>query len=93
MNIVQTALVFVGTPLGIALVIASAVYGPTIMRPNRYRPGRPWTYEPVWYVGNPRHVPARPTLAPGATRAQALTASTMADVEQNTSVGGANGEW
>ena len=93
MNIVETALVFVGLPLGAALVLAAAVYGPTMMRPNRYRPGRPWTYEPVWYVGSPHRIPSRPTLPAGSTRARALTASIMADVEQNTAVGGANGEW
>jgi hypothetical protein len=94
MNMAQTALVFVGCPLALALLLAAAVYGRTATQPNRYRPGRPWTYEPVWYIGSPTHVPTRPVLPAGATKAQALTVSTMASAEQqNPATGGASGEW
>ena len=67
MNMAETALVFVGIPLGLALLISAAVFGRTVTQPNRYRPGRPWTYEPVWYIGSPTHVPTRPELPAGAT--------------------------
>lgn len=93
MNMAETALVFVGIPLGLALLISAAVFGRTMTQPNRYRPGRPWTYEPVWYIGSPTHVPTRPELPAGATPAQALTASTTAAAEQDVPTGGASGEW
>jgi hypothetical protein len=93
MNMAETALVFAGIPLLLALALAAAVYGRTMAQPNRYRPGRPWTYEPVWYVGSPTHVPTRPALAAGATPARALSASTLATVEQDVPTGGASGEW
>ena len=93
MNILETALVYVGSPLAIALLLATAVYGRTATQPNRYRPGRPWTYEPVWFIGSPHNVPSRPALPAGATAAQALTASTITNVEQHAATGGASGEW
>ncbi len=93
MNMAETALVFVGTPLALALVLVAAVYGRTVTQPNRYRPGRPWTYEPVWYIGSPTHVPTRPALAADTTPAQALSSSTVAAADQDVPTGGASGEW
>jgi len=56
-SVVQTLLVFVGIPGGIILLIFLGVYGKTLARqPNRYRPGRPWTYPPTWYVPHPEAV-------------------------------------
>jgi hypothetical protein len=54
MTVVQTVLVFVGIPLAVFVLIAFAVYGRSALhQPNRYRPGRPWTYSPVWFVPHP----------------------------------------
>lgn len=80
----ETLLVFVGIPAGIIALIAIAVFGRSAVRqPNRYRPGRPWTYEPTWYVPHPDAV----VHAHGAaTRAIEGASST-------TAVGGASGEW
>jgi hypothetical protein len=84
MTIVQTVLVFVGIPAAIVAVIAFAVYGKAILRqPNRYRPGRPWPFEPAWFVPHPDAV-----TQSAATRLQ-LTGSTTS----TTAVGGASGEW
>jgi hypothetical protein len=81
----ETLLVFVGIPAGIIALIAIAVFGRAAVRqPNRYRPGRPWTYEPTWYVPHPDAVVhAHDTT----TRAIQGGASTT------TAVGGASGEW
>jgi hypothetical protein len=66
MTIVQTVLVFVAIPLGVVLLVALAVYGKSLVRqPNRYRPGKPWTYPASWYVPHPDAVVAHP--AAGAT--------------------------
>jgi hypothetical protein len=65
-SVVQTVLVFVAIPLGVVLLVALAVYGKSLVRqPNRYRPGKPWTYPASWYVPHPDAVVAHP--AAGAT--------------------------
>jgi hypothetical protein len=84
-TVVQTLLVFVGIPLAIILAIGIAVYGKSIVRqPNRYRPGKPWTYPPSWYVPHPDAVVNSPASARGQLEAGASA---------TTAVGGASGEW
>lgn len=54
MTVVQTVLVFVGIPGAIIAFLFLAVYGRSLVRqPNRYRPGKPWTFPPSWYVPHP----------------------------------------
>jgi hypothetical protein len=54
MTIVETVLVFAGIPAGIISVLVFGVYGKTLLhQPNRYRPGKAWTYPPSWYVPHP----------------------------------------
>jgi hypothetical protein len=50
--------VYVGIPLGLFVLITLAVVGPILARRPRYRPGRSWSYDPVWFAG-----PADPQLA------------------------------
>ena len=77
-NAWQTFLVFACIPAGIIALVVLGVYGKSLARqPNRYRPGRPWVYQPAWYVPHPDaivHGEGRPS---GST----------------TAVGGASGEW
>jgi hypothetical protein len=83
-TVVQTVLVFVGIPFGIIALIFVAVFGKSMVRqPNRYRPGKPWTYPPSWYVPHPDAVLASTV---GQRQLEAGTART-------TAVGGASGEW
>jgi hypothetical protein len=64
--VVQTVLVFVAIPLGVVVLLTLAVYGKSLLRqPNRYRPGKPWTYPASWYVPHPEAVVAHPKA--GAT--------------------------
>ena len=66
MTVVETVLVFGAIPLGVIALVTLAVYGKSLVRqPNRYRPGKPWTYPPAWYVPHPDAVMASP--AAGAT--------------------------
>jgi len=68
-TVVQTVLVFVGIPAAIIAFLFLAVYGRSLVRqPNRYRPGRPWTFGPSWYVPHPEAV-LRPTGGPATTTA------------------------
>lgn len=83
MSIIQTVLVFVGIPAAIIAVIALGVYGKALLhQPNRYRPGRPWNFEPSWYVPHPDAVVASNT----SPQLEGATTAT-------TAVGGASGEW
>ncbi len=84
MTIVQTVLVFIGIPAAIIAALAFAVYGKSMLhQPNRYRPGRPWNYQPAWFVPHPDAV----VSSAGAHRqVEGSTTST-------TAVGGASGEW
>jgi hypothetical protein len=110
MTIIETALVFAGIPLAIILVLVLAVYGGSEMRNKstaRYRPGRPWDYQPVWYLPHPDSLarlsaagghsaelessPAHAAL-PGQTSVASLPGQSSA-APTPTAVGGASGEW
>ncbi|HEY3717115.1 MAG TPA: hypothetical protein VGL39_21530 [Jatrophihabitantaceae bacterium] len=94
MSIAQTALVFAGIPILVIGVFALLVFGPSeLHQPNRYRPGKPWTYPPVWYI--PRPV----TDSGPATGHHAVEAPVRPAIESGApaptpnAVGGASGEW
>ena len=92
MSIPETVLIYVGAPLGLYLLAAFAVYGPTAVSQPRYRPGRPWTHEPVWFLPAPDggQVPA----LHGHVHTPAIQApSSVLDAPIRTAVGGATGEW
>jgi hypothetical protein len=86
MSVVETTLVFVGIPLGFVLIMVLIIYGRSQVKgPNRYRPGKPWIYAPVWYLpqATPDSPPQnRPALDSGA-----------AEATKSAAVGGASGEW
>lgn len=42
---------FVLLPLGLLLGIALLAAIPRLLRRPRYRPGRPWNFDPVWFAG------------------------------------------
>lgn len=51
MSITETLLVFVGIPAVVVAAIYGLVYGTTARRVSkRYRPGRPFTFAPVWFL-------------------------------------------
>ena len=67
MSAVETALVFAGIPLLVVLAVYSAVYGTAARRASkRYRPGRPFTFAPVWFLaGTESGRSAAPALGTG----------------------------
>jgi len=93
MSIAQTVLVFVGIPAGVVAVFATLIFGRSELRQaNRYRPGRPWSFSPVWYVPHPE------ATRPAAGERRALGATKRAAIESGqaptpSAVGGASGEW
>ncbi|HMC70176.1 MAG TPA: hypothetical protein VKJ07_13560, partial [Mycobacteriales bacterium] len=46
-----TILYYVVIPVGIFLVIAFFSVLPSMLRRPRYRPGRSWNYDPLWFCG------------------------------------------
>ena len=85
MSVIQTVLVFAGIPLGVVLLLALGVYGPSLMhQPNRYRPGREWNHKPAWYIPHPDAV------ADVIGDHAAVEGTTP---EPSAAVGGASGEW
>ena len=88
MNIVETALIYVGSPAALTGVLVGAVYGRTAVKQNRYRPGRPWTYDPVWFIGNmDRFHPTATPMPISGNPGPAVSASVAPEM------GGASGEW
>jgi hypothetical protein len=50
-------LVFVGIPAAVVVVVYGAVYGTSGRRSSkRYRPGRPFSFAPVWFLAAPEKV-------------------------------------
>jgi hypothetical protein len=69
LSTLETVLIFLGIPLGVALVVTGLVYGVSSRRSSkRYRPGRPFEFQPVWFLSVPEQVsdPKRAALAAGA---------------------------
>ena len=103
MTVWQTVLVFGVVPLvGLALLTV-LTFAPGASRGPRYRVGKSWDFEPVWYV-------ARPDIAAPAGSAEgraALAAASRRELPGGESVrgraavldtigtarGGASGEW
>jgi hypothetical protein len=99
----ETVLVFGVVPLAGLALLAVLTFAPgATTRSPRYRVGKPWDFEPVWYVARPDiAAPAgsaegraalaaasRPELTGGAS-----VAASVLDVATGTARGGASGEW
>lgn len=44
-------LLYLGIMVGVFVVIAFLVMLPRVIHRQRYRPGRPWPYDPLWFAG------------------------------------------
>ncbi len=53
MTVWETVLVFAVLPLAGLAVLAVLVFSPGAARTPRYRVGKPWGHDPVWYVARP----------------------------------------
>src|SRR5688500_3432623 len=100
MTVTETVLVFVGAPLAAASALALLVFGVGARRAPRYRPGRPFSFTPVWFVSAPRPGgssadnlaiagPLRPALEASDGGKDAGTAA----LRPATKKGGAHGTW
>ena len=62
MSIASTVLVYVGIPLGVIVLVASIVMAGSdrSRRARRYRPGRPYDFQPIWFLASPERVAGGP---------------------------------
>jgi hypothetical protein len=100
MTVTETVLVFVGAPLAAASALALLVFGVGARRAPRYRPGRPFSFAPVWFVSAPRPGGSvADNLAIAGHSRRALEASDRdrdagtAALRPATKKGGAHGTW
>jgi hypothetical protein len=101
----ETVLVFAVIPVALLVVLTVLMYAPGASRGPRYRVGKAWDFEPVWFVARPDvDAPAgsaagRAALAAAAGRPElpggvpAPAPATVLDAETGTARGGASGEW
>jgi hypothetical protein len=58
LSILSTVLVFVIIPVGVIALVASLVLatGDKTQRAPRYRPGRQYDFQPIWFLAAPEQV-------------------------------------
>lgn len=103
MSVWQTVLVFVVAPLGGLGLLALLVFGAGGHHSQRYRPGRPWEHDPVWYLPRPEadapvaSPDGRAEIVAAAKRAELAAAdaapAAVLDAPVRTARGGADGDW
>lgn len=105
MTVWETVLVFAVVPVAALALLTALTFAPGASRGPRYRVGKPWDHEPVWYVPRPDvDAPAgsaegRAALAAAGSRpalpggVPAPAAATVLDADTGTARGGASGEW
>ena len=87
MTIIETVLVFVCIPLAVIATVFAIVYGSSAARSKRYRPGRPFTSAPVWFLAE-KELTAAGTHAPAPS-----LVSAGYDSVHHGEVGGASDSW
>lgn len=60
----DTVLIYVGIPAAIVLVVVALAMAGGGRSPNRYRPGRPFEFTPVWFLSSPQDLAEPSTTIP-----------------------------
>lgn len=93
MSIGETLLVFGGIPLAVILVVCAWAFASSARSAPRYRPGRPFTFTPVWYLAEgSAWVPDGTALPAGSTGAGEVGSPSKASTS-DAEPGGARGTW
>jgi hypothetical protein len=99
LSVSNTVLVFLVIPLGVILVVASLVFAASdkTRRIRRYRPGRPYDFQPIWFLASPEQVAHTAPALTGDQSRQALESSVLEDAAGQRvkagSTGGASDSW
>jgi len=86
-DFVKLILVLIGIAVALALVIAAFVFSGGTKRSKRYRPGRPFTFTPVWFLSAPEQQSRAGLLGPLPAPA------TVGRVTRPRETGGASDRW
>jgi hypothetical protein len=83
LSIIQTVLVFAGIPIAVVVLVYLLVYSiGGRQNSKRYRPGRPFTFAPVWFLSAPETLngaaTTQPALTSGGHRAELPAGSSTA---------------
>jgi hypothetical protein len=93
----DTALIFVGIPAAITLMITVLTFAGGGRSPHRYRPGRPFDFTPVWFLSSPEQLaaPSTTTALPTSVQPPALAAgeTKRAEAPAAGTMGGASDRW
>jgi hypothetical protein len=96
---VETALILIGIPAAIVLLVGGVAYafGGGAGRTRRYRPGRPYEFAPVWFLSAPEQLTSGAAAGALGARPQPPALST-GEVEAGRGVpqgstGGASDRW
>jgi hypothetical protein len=96
LSILSTVLVFVIIPVGVIALVASLVLagGDKTQRAPRYRPGRQYDFQPIWFLAAPDQVSA---AVPDGHSTPAISATVYEDTTGVTvrpgPTGGASDSW
>lgn len=82
----QDLLIFVGIPLAVITLIFALVYLSGSRSAKRYRPGREYSYAPVWFLARPE------TDGPAAATGKEITAAQSSPAHPGLT-GGASDRW
>jgi hypothetical protein len=99
LSIASTIGVYALIPLGVIVLVASLVMTGSnrSRRTRRYRPGRPYDFQPMWFLAAPERVHAQPALPGGHSSAPVLEAPIFEDSSGARvlpgPVGGASDSW
>ena len=99
-SVVSTVLVFVIIPVAVVVIVAAlSIAGSDSNRhTRRYRPGRRYDFQPIWYLSSPEQVGSAPG---GASEQRAQTPAIEAGIIEDSSgvpvrpgpTGGASDSW
>ncbi|QSB06271.1 hypothetical protein [Natronoglycomyces albus] len=98
MTALQEALILIGVPVGVTVVVYALIYMRSPRKQQSYRPGRPYNYPPVWFVARPEGVSiaAAAELTSATEPPQLESAGSVEKSSRDVSPspkGGAHGSW
>jgi hypothetical protein len=81
-------LLLIGAAVAVYLIVVGLVFVANRRHTRRYRPGRPFTFTPVWFVSQPEE-----QAKAGVTAGRELTRSIGAPTRRPEQTGGASDSW
>jgi hypothetical protein len=99
LSISSTVLVYVVIPAAIIILVVTLVFAGSdrTRRTKRYRPGRPYDFQPIWFLSSPEQVNGVTAAADDDHHRRAIAAPVLEDSTGHRvlpgPVGGASDSW